>query len=105
MYKILMRMSKESHKKAMQKWIKKNPNYGKNYYQTHKELWNKNTQKYTVPQYAKKLRQQKSHYNHIKFEMLEFLSGNPPCCIKCGFKDVRALQFDHIPTLRTHLSE
>ena len=86
--------SKESHKKSMKKWLAKNPSYNHNYYLKHKENWPIRT--YTVPQYAKKLSKQRSHYNHIKFELMEFLSGNPPQCIKCGFRDMRVLQFDHI---------
>src|SRR5271155_2093269 len=31
-----------------------------------------------------------------RLEALIHYSGDPPRCVRCGFSDVRALQFDHI---------
>ena len=40
------------------------------------------------------LKKQKAYYIKIKKELMEYLGGIK--CSKCGFTDIRALQFDHI---------
>ena len=76
--------------------------YGKQYYQNNKERINKNSGEY-YRKNKERIREYRIEYNirtrdntrrkRIRLYLLQLL-GNK--CIKCGFSDSRALQFDHI---------
>ena len=70
--------------------------YSKEYNRTHKEEnktrmreYYRNNNQYKTSQ----LMQKKYHYKKSKLKLFEILGSQ---CVRCGFDDKRALQFDHI---------
>lgn len=67
--------------------------YMKKYRETHRDKFNEYSKKYVRTNGDKVKRSHEKWYFNWKMRMIKKLGGK---CVHCGFKDIRALQFDHI---------
>lgn len=70
-------------------WRKKYNQYSRNWYNKRRGTEQlKNTIRIYNRRHSRKI------YTRLKIKLFELLGG--PKCVRCGFTDIRALQFDHI---------
>lgn len=95
--------NKEAILKSARRWQEKNKSklkeyrrlHNKKWYQNNKEKSKENYRKYRLrPDFKVKARAYVNEYNYKLRERAILLLGGR--CVKCGFSDHRALQFDHI---------
>ena len=80
----------------------------KEYYRRNKEIIKAKARKYRAEN-KEKIKEQRKHWKsrrteglkaNIKFVVLSYYGNGKPACVRCGFRDIRALTLDHIHGLQ-----
>jgi len=61
-----------------------------------KKYYTKNKEKIRIRRRPYQKKYMKKYFKKAKMKVFHYYSGHPAKCARCGFKDVRALQLDHI---------
>ena len=88
-------------------WQTKNTNYGRKWYEQHKDRykkWGRETYERHKEEYRKKAREkyklrkekQRKYQQEIKLQALNIISKGRIYCENCGCKDIRVLEINHI---------
>ena len=80
----------------MKQTLEERREYGRRYYQTHKEQMKKSQEKYRQA-HPERTEENRIHVRNrqkkIKEQVFDILGRR---CVQCGFSDARALQVDHV---------